>query len=64
MPGEQAEPPQPAAGQGPPAVALAQGIWIMMQCSVNEAYNVAFYHKVLSDSGANEIIRPYNHQWW
>eukprot|EP00974_Lingulodinium_polyedra_P056275 5412125-Lingulodinium_polyedra.AAC.1 len=35
-----------------------------MQCPTNESYNVPFYRKVLLDSGANEVIRPYNHQWW
>eukprot|EP00974_Lingulodinium_polyedra_P055217 5309274-Lingulodinium_polyedra.AAC.1 len=35
-----------------------------MQCSTNETYKVPFYRKVLLDSGANEIIRLYSHQWW
>eukprot|EP00974_Lingulodinium_polyedra_P099699 9657278-Lingulodinium_polyedra.AAC.1 len=35
-----------------------------MQCAAEEAYSVPFHRRILFDSGANEIIRPYNHQWW
>ena len=27
-------------------------------------YRAPYHRRVLVDSGANEMIRPYNHQWW
>eukprot|EP00974_Lingulodinium_polyedra_P094479 9158211-Lingulodinium_polyedra.AAC.1 len=61
MPVAPAAPAAPAAPVGQPQQAIAKGVWIM-QCSTNESYNVPFYRKVLFDSGANGVIRPYNHQ--
>ena len=29
-----------------------------------EVLNTPPHRRVLVDTGANEVIRPYNHQWW
>ena len=42
--------------------AVAQGARVMTCNPVS--YKVPYHHRVLVDSGANELIRPYNHQWW
>eukprot|EP00974_Lingulodinium_polyedra_P066559 6441514-Lingulodinium_polyedra.AAC.1 len=35
-----------------------------MRSAGGDGLKVPCYHKVQLDVGANEIIRPYNHQWW
>ena len=49
--------PPPGRGQG-----IAAGVRVM---TVAEAsFKVPYYKRVLVDSGANELIRPYSKQWW
>ena len=55
-------PQPPAPPDGPQSDARASGIRVMTCIPV--AYKAPYHRRVIVVSGANELIRAYNHQWW
>ena len=37
---------------------------IRVMTATLKAFQVPYHQRVLVDTGANEVIRPYHHQWW